>query len=121
MRIGFKTSQMNVEWPTLKATWELGDSLPVFDSAWIFDHFVALGEGGGGSHEAFTMLAALQSGRTLDTGFDSPSPLHTTFRDSPGCGGFWKERRILVGCLLNSSQASVLLPRGLFSHLHWEL
>ena len=33
MRIGFKTSQTNVDWPTLKATWELGDSLPVFDSA----------------------------------------------------------------------------------------
>lgn len=59
MRIGFKTSQANVDWPTLKATWELGDTLPVFDSAWIFDHFVALGADGGGSHEAFTLLGAL--------------------------------------------------------------
>jgi len=59
MKIGFKTSQTNVDWPTLLATWELGDELPVFDSAWIFDHFVALGEGGGGSHEAFVTLAAL--------------------------------------------------------------
>jgi alkanesulfonate monooxygenase SsuD/methylene tetrahydromethanopterin reductase-like flavin-dependent oxidoreductase (luciferase family) len=59
MRIGFKTSQANVDWPTLKATWELGDTLPVFDSAWIFDHFVALGADGGGSHEAFTLMGAL--------------------------------------------------------------
>ncbi|MGZ6299516.1 MAG: LLM class flavin-dependent oxidoreductase [Candidatus Limnocylindria bacterium] len=59
MRIGFKTSQTNVDWPTLKATWELGDSLPVFDSAWIFDHFVALGPDGGGSHEAFALIGAL--------------------------------------------------------------
>jgi alkanesulfonate monooxygenase SsuD/methylene tetrahydromethanopterin reductase-like flavin-dependent oxidoreductase (luciferase family) len=59
MRIGFKTSQTNVDWPTLRATWELGDTLPVFDSAWIFDHFVALGPDGGGSHEAFALLGAL--------------------------------------------------------------
>ena len=59
MRIGFKTSQTNVDWPTLRATWELGDTLQVFDSAWIFDHFVALGPEGGGSHEAFALLGAL--------------------------------------------------------------
>ncbi len=59
MRIGFKTSQTNVDWPTLRSTWELGDELTVFDSGWIFDHFVALGEGGGGSHEAFVTMAAL--------------------------------------------------------------
>ena len=59
MKIGLKTSQTNVDWPTLLATWELADELPVFDSGWIFDHFVALGEGGGGSHEAFVTLAAL--------------------------------------------------------------
>ena len=59
MRIGFKTSQTNVDWPTLKATWEVGDALPVFDSGWIFDHFVALGPDGGGSHEAFALMGAL--------------------------------------------------------------
>lgn len=59
MRIGFKTSQVNVDWPTLLATWELGDTLEVFDSGWIFDHFVALGESGGGSHEAFVLAGAL--------------------------------------------------------------
>lgn len=60
MRIGFKTSQTNVGWPTLLATWELADAeLDVFDSAWIFDHFVALGEGGGGSLEGIPLAAAL--------------------------------------------------------------
>jgi alkanesulfonate monooxygenase SsuD/methylene tetrahydromethanopterin reductase-like flavin-dependent oxidoreductase (luciferase family) len=59
MKIGFKTSQTNVDWPTLRATWEAGDQIVVFDSAWIFDHFVALGAGGGGSHEAFVTIAAL--------------------------------------------------------------
>jgi len=62
MKIGFKTSQTDVDWPTLLATWELADEMPVFDSGWIFDHFVALGEGGGGSHEAFVTLAALAAG-----------------------------------------------------------
>ena len=59
MRIGFKTSQMNVGWPTMRATWELGDTLPAFDSAWIFDHFVALSDDGGGSHEAFALMGAV--------------------------------------------------------------
>ena len=57
MRIGFKTSQTNVDWPTLRETWELGDTLEVFDSGWIFDHFVALGEDGGGSHEGMCWRA----------------------------------------------------------------
>jgi alkanesulfonate monooxygenase SsuD/methylene tetrahydromethanopterin reductase-like flavin-dependent oxidoreductase (luciferase family) len=60
MRIGFKTSQTNVDLPTLFATWDLVDAeLPVFDSGWIFDHFVALGDGGGGCHEAIALAGAL--------------------------------------------------------------
>lgn len=59
MRIGFKTSQTNVDWPTLRETWELGDSLEVFDSAWIFDHFVALSDDGGSSHEGMVLASAL--------------------------------------------------------------
>jgi len=59
MRIGFKTSQTNVDWATLRATWELGDELEVFDSAWIFDHFVALGDEGGSSHEGMVLAGAL--------------------------------------------------------------
>ena len=60
MRIGFKTSQTNVDWPTLLATWELADAeLEVFDSGWIFDHFVALGEGAGSSYEGIPLAGAL--------------------------------------------------------------
>lgn len=59
MKIGFKTSQTDVDWPTLLATWELGDELEVFDSAWIFDHFLSLAVPNGPSHEALTTLSAL--------------------------------------------------------------
>jgi alkanesulfonate monooxygenase SsuD/methylene tetrahydromethanopterin reductase-like flavin-dependent oxidoreductase (luciferase family) len=59
MRIGFKTNQTNVDWPTLRETWEVGDTLEVFDSGWIFDHFVALGADGGGSHEGMVLAGAL--------------------------------------------------------------
>ncbi|HYM52895.1 MAG TPA: LLM class F420-dependent oxidoreductase, partial [Candidatus Dormibacteraeota bacterium] len=59
MKIGFKTSQVNVDWPTLLGTWELADTMEVFDSGWIFDHFVALGDDGGGSHEGMVLAGAL--------------------------------------------------------------
>ena len=60
MKIGFKTSQTSVDWPTLLATWELADAeLPVFDSGWVFDHFVALGPDGGACHEGWTVATAL--------------------------------------------------------------
>ena len=69
MKIGFKTTQTDVDWPTLLATWQLADELPVFDSGWIFDHFVALGDRPGGSHEGWTILAALAaSTRRLQLG-----------------------------------------------------
>ena len=58
MRIGFKTSQSNVDWPTLLATWELADETPALDSGWLFDHFVSLADGGP-CHEAWTMASAL--------------------------------------------------------------
>lgn len=59
IRVGFKTAQQHVDWSTLLATWELGDELDVFDSGWLFDHFVALGQEGGASHEGWTLAAAL--------------------------------------------------------------
>lgn len=61
MKIGFKTAQTDVDWATLLATWEMADvELTVFDSAWMFDHFVALGRGAGGPcHEGWTLISAL--------------------------------------------------------------
>jgi alkanesulfonate monooxygenase SsuD/methylene tetrahydromethanopterin reductase-like flavin-dependent oxidoreductase (luciferase family) len=60
--IGFKASQWDVEWPALLETWELADSLPEFDSAWLFDHFSAVRNRAvstEGAHEAWTVAAAL--------------------------------------------------------------
>lgn len=60
MKIGFKTAQTDVDWATLLATWEMADlELTVFDSAWIFDHFVALGREAGPCHEGWTVMSAL--------------------------------------------------------------
>ena len=59
MKIGFKTSPTHVDWPTLLATWEVGDELTVFDSAWVFDHFVALGDEIGPCLEGWTVATAL--------------------------------------------------------------
>ena len=58
MKINFKTSQTNVDSAILKETWQAADELPVFDSGWIFDHFVALGDGGS-CLEGWTVLTAL--------------------------------------------------------------
>jgi alkanesulfonate monooxygenase SsuD/methylene tetrahydromethanopterin reductase-like flavin-dependent oxidoreductase (luciferase family) len=60
VKLGFKTRQTDaVDWPTLRAVWELGDALDVFDSAWLVDHFVD--PFGGGCHESWTTAAALAS------------------------------------------------------------
>lgn len=64
LKIGFKASQWDVDWPTLLATWELGDSMAEFDSGWLFDHFSAVRDRRAttdGVHEGFTVSAALAS------------------------------------------------------------
>lgn len=61
--LGFKTSQWGVEWPVLREMWLLGDSMPEFDSGWLFDHFVGIGPNEqateDGSHEGWSAAAAL--------------------------------------------------------------
>jgi alkanesulfonate monooxygenase SsuD/methylene tetrahydromethanopterin reductase-like flavin-dependent oxidoreductase (luciferase family) len=60
VRIGFKTSQTITDLAPLLAAWELADAeLAVFDSGWIFDHFVALGDQPGPSHEGIALAGAL--------------------------------------------------------------
>lgn len=62
LQIGFKASQWGVEWPVLLETWELAESLPEFDSGWLFDHFSAVRNrmaSTEGAHEAWTVASAL--------------------------------------------------------------
>ena len=60
LRIGFKTSPQDVDWPTLAATWARAGELGVFDSAWLNDHLTNMNpEIPGPSFEALTLMAAL--------------------------------------------------------------
>jgi alkanesulfonate monooxygenase SsuD/methylene tetrahydromethanopterin reductase-like flavin-dependent oxidoreductase (luciferase family) len=60
VRIGFKTSPQDVDWPTLDATWARAGELDVFDSAWLNDHLTNMDPSvPGPSFEAVTLLATL--------------------------------------------------------------
>jgi F420-dependent oxidoreductase-like protein len=39
MRFGIKTAPQHTTWPDMLAVWEAADELPLFESAWTFDHF----------------------------------------------------------------------------------
>lgn len=60
MKIGFKTLQTEVSWETLVEVWKFGDSMDVFQSGWLNDHFVAWRKQGG-YLEAWTTATALAS------------------------------------------------------------
>jgi alkanesulfonate monooxygenase SsuD/methylene tetrahydromethanopterin reductase-like flavin-dependent oxidoreductase (luciferase family) len=60
MRVGFRTSPQNVDWPTLEAAWAEAGRHDVFDSGWMNDHLGLPGQDrGGSSFEPLTSLAAL--------------------------------------------------------------
>jgi alkanesulfonate monooxygenase SsuD/methylene tetrahydromethanopterin reductase-like flavin-dependent oxidoreductase (luciferase family) len=60
IRIGFKTSPQDVDWPTLDATWARAGELGGFDSGWLNDHLTNMNAAQpGGSLEALTLLATL--------------------------------------------------------------
>jgi alkanesulfonate monooxygenase SsuD/methylene tetrahydromethanopterin reductase-like flavin-dependent oxidoreductase (luciferase family) len=59
MKIGFKTSPQDVDWPTLDATWQLAGELPIFEAGWLNDHITGLKSEGGPSLESLTLMAAL--------------------------------------------------------------
>jgi alkanesulfonate monooxygenase SsuD/methylene tetrahydromethanopterin reductase-like flavin-dependent oxidoreductase (luciferase family) len=60
VRIGFKTSPQDVDWPTLDATWARAGELGVFDSGWLNDHLTNMDPAvPGPSFEALTLMAAL--------------------------------------------------------------
>jgi alkanesulfonate monooxygenase SsuD/methylene tetrahydromethanopterin reductase-like flavin-dependent oxidoreductase (luciferase family) len=60
VRIGFKTSPQDVDWPTLDATWARAGELGAFDSGWLNDHLTNMDAADPGpSFESLTLLAAL--------------------------------------------------------------
>jgi alkanesulfonate monooxygenase SsuD/methylene tetrahydromethanopterin reductase-like flavin-dependent oxidoreductase (luciferase family) len=60
VRIGFRTSPQNTDWPSLEAAWAEAGRHDVFDSGWLNDHLSDPGrERGGPSFESLTTLAAL--------------------------------------------------------------
>ena len=60
VRIGFKTSPQDVDWPTLDATWARAGELGIFDSGWLNDHLTNMNaDRPGPSFEALTLMAAL--------------------------------------------------------------
>lgn len=60
MRVGFRTSPQQVDWPTLEAAWGEAGQHDIFDAGWVNDHLGLPGwDRGGSSFEPLTTLAAL--------------------------------------------------------------
>ncbi len=60
LRIGFRTSPQNVDWPALESAWAEAGRHDVFDSGWLNDHLSdPRQDRGGPALEAVTTLAAL--------------------------------------------------------------
>jgi F420-dependent oxidoreductase-like protein len=70
VRFAVKTAPQDTSWPELLAVWRAADEIELFESAWLFDHFYAMGrETPGPCLEAWTTLAALaQATRRLRLG-----------------------------------------------------
>jgi F420-dependent oxidoreductase-like protein len=60
LRFGFKTAPQNTTYENMLRVWLEADSLPIFEHAWLFDHFIPLGaDSTGPCLEGWTLLAAL--------------------------------------------------------------
>ena len=60
MHFGIKTSQQDTNWADMLAVWVEADDIPVFTSAWNFDHFYPIfSDSSGECLEGWTTLAAL--------------------------------------------------------------
>jgi F420-dependent oxidoreductase-like protein len=70
MRFAFKTSPQNTTWADMLRFWREGDSIELFESAWLFDHFYPIAQPGrptaddGPCLEGWTTLAALADATT---------------------------------------------------------
>jgi alkanesulfonate monooxygenase SsuD/methylene tetrahydromethanopterin reductase-like flavin-dependent oxidoreductase (luciferase family) len=60
LRFGIKTSPLYATHEALLYIWREADALPIFEHAWVFDHFMPLGDNPTGPClEGWTLLAAL--------------------------------------------------------------
>jgi F420-dependent oxidoreductase-like protein len=60
MRFGIKTAPMNTTWNEMLAVWREADRIPLFETAWNFDHFEPIfSDRSGPCLEGWTMLAAM--------------------------------------------------------------
>ena len=65
MRFGVKTRPEHVSWEWMRDTWIAADGIPLFESAWHWDHFYPLtGDLDGPNLEGWTTLAALAQATT---------------------------------------------------------
>ena len=63
LRFGIKTAQQLATHNELLEIWQEADSLPIFEHAWINDHFMSLGDEVAKPYlESWTLLAALAAG-----------------------------------------------------------
>lgn len=70
MRFGFKTSPQDTTWEDMLRTWQAGDGIELFESAWTFDHFYPIfADSTGPCMEGWITLTALaQATRRLRVG-----------------------------------------------------
>ena len=60
LRFGIKTAPQNTNYADIVRVWREADALPVFEHAWLFDHFAPIfSDLDGPCYEGFTLLAAL--------------------------------------------------------------
>jgi F420-dependent oxidoreductase-like protein len=60
LRFGIKTAQQHTTYEEMLRIWREADALPIFEHAWLFDHFMPLGSRPTGPClEGWTLLAAL--------------------------------------------------------------
>jgi F420-dependent oxidoreductase-like protein len=65
LRFGIKTSPLYATHEALLDLWREADVLPIFEHAWVFDHFMPLGDNPAGPClEGWTLLAALAAQTT---------------------------------------------------------
>ncbi|HEY0736027.1 MAG TPA: LLM class F420-dependent oxidoreductase [Herpetosiphonaceae bacterium] len=60
LSFGIKTAPQHTTYPAMLAVWQAADATPVFEHAWLFDHFNPIaGDLDGPCYEGWTTLAAL--------------------------------------------------------------